>query len=173
TKSPISIPTLSLFPKFLKVSWWLVALILFCGWVLVFLEIFIIPGTTLFAIAGIITMITGVVFAFNQYGIIVGTLTLFGSALFTFLSVIYGFKRGLLRGLTQKGIVDGKMNLIDEEKIKEGDVGIALSKIAPIGKALFNDNNFEVQSLGEWIVEGSKIEVTKISLNKIIVKAKT
>lgn len=154
-------------------SWWLVALILFFGWLLVFVEIFVIPGTTLFAIAGTITMITGVVFAFNQFGIIAGALTLIGSAMFTFLSVIYGFKSGLLGGLTQKGIVDGKMNLIDEEKIKVGDAGMALSKIAPIGKALFNENNFEVQSLGEWIVEGSKIEVTKISLNKIIVKAKT
>src|SRR6185503_12432174 len=98
--------------------------------------------------------------------------TFFGTAVFTFASIIFGFKSGIFRGLTLKSTVEGKVNVIDESKIRVGDGGIAMSKIAPIGKALINDITYEVQTLGEWINSGSPIEVIKVSLNKITVKAK-
>ncbi|HYV94919.1 MAG TPA: hypothetical protein VE978_24305 [Chitinophagales bacterium] len=152
-------------------SWWGVIIILFIGWLLVFLEVFFIPGTALFALIGTMTMIVGVVIAYSNFGVIYGTLTLIGTAVFSLVSIMFGFKSGLLRGLTLRTTNKGKTNEIDESKIKAGDVGVALSKIAPIGKGLFNDVTYEVQTLGEWVIEGTPIEVIKISLNKIFVKA--
>ena len=152
-------------------SWWGVILILFVGWLLVFLEVFFIPGTILFALIGTMTMFAGVVLAYSNFGVVEGSLTLLGTALFSFFSIVFGFKSGLLKGLTLRTQNKGKTNVIDESKIKPGDMGIAISKIGPIGKGLFNDITYEVQSLGEWIVEGTPIEVSKISLNKIFVKA--
>lgn len=153
-------------------AWWIVLLILLAGWLLVFLEVFIIPGTTVFAVIGAITMITGVVIAYANFGALYGTITLIATAVFTLISIVYGFKSGLMKGFTLSDTVEGKMNEIDLTKIKVGDTGAALSKIAPFGKGLFNENTFEVQTLGEWIAEGSPIEVIKISLGKIYVKAK-
>ena len=154
-------------------GWLGVILILLVGWFLVFLEVFFIPGTTVFALIGSLTMAAGVAISFSQFGMVGGLLTMFGSAIFTFLSIVFGFKSGLLKGLTLRTQNKGKANEIDETKIKIGDSGIAASKIAPIGKALFNDVAYEVQTLGEWIVEGTPVEVSKIYLNKIFVKAKT
>ncbi len=153
-------------------SLWAVLLILFIGWLLVFAEIFLIPGTTLFALIGTITMASGVMISYAAFGAVQGTLTLIGTALFSLISIVFGFKTGLMKGLMLRNQNKGRMNEIDEQKIKEGDTGVALSKIGPIGKALFNDATFEVQSLGEWIIEGSPIEVLKVSINKIIVRAK-
>src|SRR6185312_14325867 len=115
---------------------------------------FFIPGTFLFALIGSMTMFTGVVLAYSNFGVLAGSLALLGSALFTFFSIVFGFKSGLLKGLTLRTTNKGKMNEIDESKIKPGDTGIAASKIAPFGKGLFDDVTYEVQSLGEWIVEG-------------------
>lgn len=152
-------------------SWWVVIIILFIGWLLVFFEVFFIPGTALFALIGTLTMIVGVVIAYSTFGVIVGTITLFGTAIFSFISIVFGFKSGLLRGLTLKTQNKGRANEIDESRIKSGDAGVALSKIAPIGKGLFNEVTYEVQTLGEWVIEGTPIEVIKISMNKIFVKA--
>ncbi|MEO5675839.1 MAG: hypothetical protein ABIQ74_14450 [Chitinophagales bacterium] len=151
----------------------LVILILFVGWALLFLEIFIIPGSFVFAVIGTMTMFAGVVISYSVFGAVEGTITLLITALFSFLSIVFGFRSGIMNGLMLHNQSKGKMNEIDEKKIKPGDEGIALSKIAPIGKGLFNDVTYEVQSLGEWIIEGTAIEVLKISLNKVIVKAKT
>lgn len=153
-------------------SWWLVILILFIGWILVFLEVFFIPGITVFAAVGTITMIAGVVFAYSNFGVMAGTLTLVGTAIFTFLSIVIGYKTGVFSGFTLKDTVKGKMNEIDESKIKVGDSGVALSKISFIGKGLFDEATYEVQSNGEYIDEGEPIEVIKISMNKIFIKQK-
>jgi|ERR1043165_6340460 membrane-bound ClpP family serine protease len=154
-------------------SWWGVVIILFIGWLLVFLEVFFIPGTALFAVIGTLTMIAGVVIAYSNFGVIGGTLTLIATAIFSLFSIIFGFKSGLLKGLMLRTQNKGKANEIDESKIKVGDTGVALSKIAPIGKGLFNDVTYEVQTLGEWVIEGTPIEVIRVSLNKIFVKAKS
>lgn len=154
-------------------SWWLVILILFIGWLLVFLEVFFIPGITVFAAIGTITMITGVVFAYSNFGVVAGTITLAGTAIFTFLSIVIGYKTGVFSGITLKDTVKGKMNEIDASDIKVGDTGIALSKISFIGKGMFHDATYEVQSMGEYIDEGMPIEIIKISPNKIFIKQKT
>src|SRR5262245_45868752 len=104
-------------------SWWVVILILLIGWILVFLEVFFIPGITLFAAIGTITMIAGVVLAYSNFGVLAGTLTLAATAIFTFISIVFGFKSGLFKALTLKDTVKGKANVVDESKIKVGDVG--------------------------------------------------
>ena len=153
-------------------SWWIVIVILFVGWLLVFLEIFFIPGTTIFAVVGTLTMISGVVISYSTFGVLGGTITLFVTGIFTILSIVFGFRSGLLKGLTLRTRNEGKVNEIDESKIRVGDIGTAMSKIAPIGKGLFNDETFEVQTLGEWIISGKPIEVIRVTLNKIFVKEK-
>lgn len=151
-------------------NWWHIVLILILGWLLVMLEIFLIPGITLLAVIGSITMIAGVVLAYSHFGALWGTVTLLGTAVFTLLSIIYGFRSGLLGWLTLKSKVEGRVNVVDETRIHVGDRGKALSKIAPAGKGLFGNDTYEVHSLTEWIEEGSPIEVTRIALGKIYVK---
>jgi len=153
-------------------SWWAVLLILIAGWILVFLELFFIPGTVVFIVMGTLTIITGVVISFTSFGAIGGSLTLAGTAILGLVLVIYGFKKGPLKFLTLRTRNEAKVNEIDESKIKVGDVGTAMSKIGPIGKGLFHDETYEVQSQGEWIVSGKPIEVIRIALNKIFVKEK-
>ncbi len=154
-------------------SWWQLIVILLVGWLLLFLEVFLIPGITVLAIIGTLTMLIGVVLAFTQFGLLVGSLTLLATAIVVVLAIVYGLKTPLFNWLTLRSKVEGRMNVIDEKQVRVGDVGKALSKIAPIGKGLINDQDFEVQSLGEWIEEGKTIEVIRIHLGKIIVKEKT
>ena len=68
--------------------------------------------------------------------------------------------------------IDGKANIIKEGSIKVGDVGKSISRIVPTGKALFNDEYFEVCTTGEFIDPEIEIEVAKIQHNKIFVKTK-
>lgn len=154
-------------------SWWMVILILFVGWLLLFIEVFLIPGVTVFALFGAITMIAGIVITYMNFGVVTGTLTLIGTAVFSFLSLVFGYKTGVFKALTLKDTVKGKMNEINTAEIKVGDTGTALSKISFIGKGLFHETTYEVQSLGEYIEQGAPIEVIKISMNKIFIKQKS
>lgn len=69
--------------------------------------------------------------------------------------------------------IEGKVN-IQPEAIKQGDEGIAISRLTPAGKAKINDYIVEVHSEdGTFINENSRITVSRISTNKITVKPKT
>jgi membrane-bound ClpP family serine protease len=66
--------------------------------------------------------------------------------------------------------VDGKANLIDRNTVNPGDVGKTVSRLIPMGKALINNEYYEVSTFGEVIDPGQEIEVVKIENNKIFVK---
>ena len=68
--------------------------------------------------------------------------------------------------------IDSKVNIIDEQSLKIGDTGKAISRLVPAGKALFNNEFFEVRTTGEFLDPDTEIEVEKIEANKIFVKRK-
>lgn len=155
-------------------SWFIIVALLLVGWLLLFVEIFFIPGVTVVALIGSGLMAAGIYFSFSHYGSTAGWLTLAGALVAVLLSFWYGFKSGFWNKLGLKDtLAEGKMNVIDETKIKVGDTGKAQSKIAPIGTGYFNGNEFEVNSMGEYIEPNTTIEVIKIANNKIFIKPKT
>lgn len=68
--------------------------------------------------------------------------------------------------------IDSKATEEYDQIVKPGDVGVTISRLAPMGKAVINDNIVEVTALGELIDQQSTIEVIKVEGNKITVKLK-
>ena len=54
---------------------WIILTIILLGLVLVFLEIFLIPGTTLFGIVGGVALVIGVLLVYSTYGSKWGNIT--------------------------------------------------------------------------------------------------
>ena len=71
--------------------------------------------------------------------------------------------------LTDK--ITSKVNLIDS-KLKPGDTGRTISRLATTGTAEFNGDFMEVHSLGTFIDHEKDIVIVKIEGNKIFVKLK-
>lgn len=143
------------------------------GWLLVYLEIFFIPGITVFGILGGGMMIAGYYYSFSNYGNSGGWMTIGISVALMVTSLVIGFKSGLWNKLSLKESLEGsRMNEWEEGSVKPGDIGIAVSKIALTGTARFNDVNYEVNSEGEFINPHTAIEIIRIENRKIIVQIK-
>jgi membrane-bound serine protease (ClpP class) len=56
------------------------------------------------------------------------------------------------------------------ESIKVGDVGRVLSTLRPTGRAKFGDAIVDVVAEGEFLDEGTRIEIVKIHGNRVVVK---
>ena len=67
--------------------------------------------------------------------------------------------------------IDSKVNVLDH-KITVGMEGRTVSRLAPGGKAIFENVTEEVFSQNEFIDENQEVIITKIEGNKIIVKLK-
>ena len=146
----------------------IVILLIIVGIILLLLEVLVLPG----GITGIIGLLV-IAFAIWQAfvmstttGVIVLVATLVVSV--TMAAIALKYKTWSKISLNTE--IDGKTNVVLDTDIKIGDKGVAVSRLAPMGKAQFNGKYFEVATLGEFVDHTTEIEVIKIDGNKIIVK---
>ena len=148
-----------------------VILLISLGILLFLIEFLLIPGITIAGIGGAILTIGGIYLAFTVHGTQTGTIVLISTLVVTFL--IFGIS---LRSKTwNKAMlttnIDGKMNLIPgEDKIKPGDIGISVTRLAPMGTIKINDIIIEAKSESGFVDPKTKIEIVKVTSSQIIVK---
>jgi membrane-bound ClpP family serine protease len=143
--------------------------LLVLGVVLIFLEIFVIPGTTFFGIAGGVLLVAGIFGTYKYYGDNWGHISIVASVGVFFVLFVLGRKLLSKDKVTLSEAIDGKVNELEFE-FSVGDKGKSITEIRPSGKAHFNEHKVEVFSNGAYIEKGVELEIVKISGNKIIVK---
>ena len=140
------------------------------GLILLLLEIFVLPGFIV-GIIGAGLIIGGVVMTFNQYGNTIGILSIFTSIVLFIASFALGLKSKTWKKLMLNTQIDGKAGENPKEQhIKIGDKGITISRLAPMGKVMLNDEFFEAKSSNLFIDQNTEIEVINVIHNQIIVK---
>ena len=149
---------------------WIILTIILLGLVLVFLEIFLIPGTTLFGIVGGVALVIGVLLVYSTYGSKWGNITALTTGVAVIISVVVGFKVIQSNKLAMKAEITGKVNEIEKNLYNIGDKGIAVSELRPNGKGMFNGNKIDIYSNGEYIQRDTAVEIIKITNDKIFVK---
>jgi membrane-bound ClpP family serine protease len=153
-------------------DWLLIATFIIIGLVFLALEILVIPGIGVAGIIGFILIAVGIWQAYASHGVVAGHLVLGGTLALTVLTLVLSLRGRTWRKLALSTSIDSKVNLIDADKIKPGDGGKTVSRLAPMGKAEINGEFYEVSTNGDFIDQQTEIVVLKIDHNKIIVKRK-
>lgn len=148
-----------------------VILVIALGVALIFIEAFLLPGTGIVGVLGGAALAGGVYLVYDHYGRTEGTITLLVSLGLVVFMIVVGFRRISDLKWSDASAIDGRMNVIELDLVKVGDVGKAFGALRPNGKALINGKRFEVYSLGEFIDKDTEIIVTKVTEDKIFVKA--
>ena len=149
----------------------IIVIIILVGLLLIFLEMFIIPGTALFGILGGVAIVAGVAFMYSNYGSKWGNITAAIAGISVFVSVAAGFRVIQSNRLAMKAEIKSKVNTLEHNKYELGQKGRTVSELRPNGKAVFADSNkVDVYSEGEYIERESDVEIVKITNNKIFVK---
>jgi membrane-bound ClpP family serine protease len=136
------------------------------------LEIFLIPGITFAAVAGGLFYAGAIYYAYNYLGAFGGTITLTSSIFVFGITFIWLIKSKALETIALKTDIQSTVASGDSLKIKEGDEGIALSRLNPVGKVRVNGITMEAKSLGEFIDEETDVVVVKVFATQLTVKTK-
>ncbi|MBO4306894.1 MAG: NfeD family protein [Bacteroidales bacterium] len=147
----------------------IIIIVILAGLALVALEIVALPGA-ISGICGGILIITGVWQCYAQYGYVAGNITLLSSIVVGVIMLVWLMRSGTWKRFSLKEESDGKTNEIDNNAVTVGCRGKCISRLAPAGKALIGNEIMEVHSAGEYIDEGTEIEVIEIEGYKITVK---
>jgi membrane-bound ClpP family serine protease len=151
----------------------LIIILIIAGLLFLLLEVMVIPGTTVVGVAGFALIAFSVWESYHTFGTPIGHFVLLGTIFFTILTIYLSLKSKTWNKIMLKTEVDGRVNEIDTNNIKVGDSGVSVSRLAPSGKALFNNEYYEVHTNGEFIDQETNILVTHFLDNKLFVKRKT
>ena len=144
--------------------------LLLLGILLLLLEILFVPGTTIVGVGGMILLAIGIYLAYDFIGTTAGHLSLASSVAVIFLALIVLLKGQTWKRMALETNVEGKGVEQLEKLVFVGDRGKTISRLNPVGKALFGEKILEVSTTGEFVDEDVNIEVVKLDQNRIKVK---
>ncbi|MBK7490367.1 MAG: hypothetical protein IPI74_11335 [Bacteroidales bacterium] len=150
----------------------LIIFLIFVGLLLFVIEFMLIPGVTIAGIGGAICLVTGIVMAFISFGTSTGMIVLGVTALVMVVTTVLMLRAKTWSKFMLKTAIDSKVDTVgsEEGKVKPGDRGTTVTRLAPGGKVLVNGEYFEAKSVDLLIDPKQEIEVIRIEDNKLIVK---
>jgi len=150
----------------------IVVVLCLIGIALILLEIFLIPGITVAGIAGGIFSVIAIYYAYTHLGVLGGTIALLSSLIVFGAAFMVLVKSKALDTIALKTDIQSTVASGDFLKVSEGDTGISVSRLNPIGKVKIDNVTMEAKSLGEFIDEETEVVVVKVSSSQLIVKIK-
>lgn len=151
-------------------DWITVIGLVLLGIFLLIAEIIFVPGTTVVGVLGFLFSAYGIYLSYDYFGTTTGSLFLIGTLLINIVALVVAFKGKSWEKFSLKSSITGKVNEDFKHGLKEGNIGQSVSSLKPMGKAIFNDIEIEVQSNGGFIKENEDIEILRIESRKIFVQ---
>lgn len=72
--------------------------------------------------------------------------------------------------MSLKTEIDGKNDPLANVKVTKGDTGIALSRLAPMGKVKVNGFVMEAKTNDDFVDEGSEIRIIEVLNTNVLVE---
>lgn len=153
----------------------LTVFLLITGMIALAVEVLIIPGFGFAGILGGLTLATGIVYAWMQFGPLWGGLAILCTILGATGLVVFAFKsktfrkRLVLETQLQQGGGTESQDLL----AFKGKQGITTTNLRPAGMAEIDNQRIDVVSEGGYIERGTIIEVVEIDGPRVIVAPRT
>jgi len=150
--------------------WTIIIILLLVGLLLLILEIIVIPGAGFAGVIGFVLMAVAIWLSYTKQGFVAGNITLLVTLVVNIIGLILALRSKTWKNAMLKTVNSGKVNTFADGELNVGDRGTTISRCAPMGKAEFKNSYYEVSTLSEFIDQDKKIEIIKISGNKIYIK---
>ena len=147
----------------------ILALIL-AGLLLFIVEVFLIPGISIAGIASAICLLYAHYYAFDTLGPVAGFITLIASALSCVVIIVWFMRSKTMDKLSLKKTLDYKIDPLKGIRIRIGDKGTTITRLALIGNANINGNIIEVRSADGLIDENTPVYVERVVGGTVIVR---
>ena len=148
---------------------YIVLLILF-GVLFLVAELLVITGSVVGTALALVCYGSAIYLAFAQYGTTIGIAVIVAVILLSLISTIISLRAKTWRKLSLQQELDAASMPLPESKLKIGDRGVALSRLAPAGKVEIGGELFEARSVDVYIDQRSDVEVVGFENFTVMVK---
>lgn len=150
--------------------WWIVATLILAGIIFMLIEMLLIPGVGVAGIFSLASLGAACWYSFTFLSPVVGRWVTILVIVILVVMLFFILREKTWKRLELKTEIDSKVN--DEVKgVKISDRGTALTRLAPMGTAVFGDVRCEAKSADNSMIDpGTPLEVVGIEDGKAIVK---
>lgn len=150
---------------------WLIISLVIIGAVLLVAELVLLPGLSIAGIGALICYGIAIYFGFHTYGTAIGVSVVLAVIIVSTAVTMLSLRAQTWRKLTLNEQIDSRSQDLPEDKIKVGDKGITITRMAPMGKVEINGETFEAKSLGDKFIDPKQgIEVVGFENFNVIIK---
>jgi len=166
----------------LGLAGWEEVLLLGLGAIALAVEVFVLPGFGVAGILGILAIVASMVLAMMgaqpSSGDVAQALAVLGASLFITMAVIFAWLRhlpnsGRFSGLLLKGAVNKSHGFVSAPN--RGDLvgrdGVAMTDLRPSGTARVGEERLDVVTEGEYLPQGSRVQVVQSDGYRHVVRA--
>ena len=151
-------------------EWMLIVGLIVAGLLLLVLEVLVIPGVGVVGFFGFALIVYSLYRSFVDYGTVAGIITTVGAFFLSVMVIWLSLRSKTWRRISLNTEISSRVNVVGETEIHPGDQGVTVGRIAPMGKAMFHGQYFEVKSGGAFLDPDTPVVVSRIDGNQIYVK---
>jgi membrane-bound ClpP family serine protease len=147
-----------------------IILLLVLGALFLMAELVLLPGVTIGTILALACYAGAIYLGFAFYGTTVGVVVISIVLLLSLLTVIFSLRAKTWQRFSLKQNIDSVSNELPEMELKVGDRGVAISRIAPMGKVSIEGKYYEAKSVDVLIDQRETVEVVGFENSSVLVR---
>ena len=148
----------------------LLTLLLVLGAFFLVAELVFLPGTILGALLSLTSYGVAIYFGFAKYGLVGGIVTIFVALILSLLVTILSLRAKTWQRFALKDKLMGTSSSLPADELKVGDVGVAISRLSPMGKIEVDGKSYEAKSTDAYIDPKIRVQVVGFENFTVIVR---
>ncbi len=150
----------------------IILILLLVAVALLLVELFLIPGLSIAGIGGLLFMGGAVYYAYAYMGSTAGFLTLLSAFVMMAVAITIFIRSKALEKMSLKTDINTKNDPLEGIALKEGDIGVTCSRLAPMGKIRINNHVVEAKVMDDFIDENIEVEIIQVLSTNVLVRRK-
>ena len=149
---------------------WLIILLILLGVLFLVAELVLLPGVSLGALFALVCYGSAIYTAFADYGLFTGGIVVLIILALSFVATVLSLRSKTWQRFSLKQKIESSSMPLPDNEVKAGDRGVAVSRLAPMGKVEIGGRTYEAKSLGTYVDPQRDVEVVGFENFSVIVK---
>lgn len=141
---------------------WLIILLILLGVLFLVAELVLLPGVSLGALFALVCYGSAIYTAFADYGPFTGGIVVLIILALSFVATVLSLRSKTWQRFSLKQKIESSSMPFPDNEVKAGDRGVAVSRLAPMGKVEIGGRIYEAKSTDVYIDQRSTVEVGRV-----------
>lgn len=149
---------------------WLIVLLILLGVLFLVAELVLLPGVSLGALFALVCYGSAIYTAFADYGPFAGGVVVLVILVLSFVATVFSLRSKTWQRFSLNRRIESTSMESPSSRLKAGDRGVAVSRLAPMGKVEIGGRIYEAKSTDVYVDQRSAVEVVGFENFNVVVR---